>query len=75
MALPVYGVEVSKLRNEEATKILGYMGYTDVVVGFVVHGLGPTGSYGGDSVAIVTALGKRDGKKQLLEKHFFTITV
>lgn len=71
MTMPVYGVEVPKLNKEEATKIIGYMGYTDVVVGFVIHGVGRAGNYGGDSVAIVTALGKKNGEENLIEKHFF----
>ncbi len=60
-ALPVYGGEVPKLSKEEATKILESMGYTDVVVGFVIHGIsvsekGYAGTHRGDSVALVGAL-------------------
>jgi len=58
MTMPVYGAEVPKLNKEEATKIMEYMGYTDVVVGFVIDGvLGPTSGYGGDYVAFVKGEG------------------
>jgi len=62
--------EISKV---EASQILGHMGYENVKVGALIKGVGGvgTGAFSSDSMALIVAVGTRNGKSKEIRVTIF----
>jgi hypothetical protein len=62
--------EISKI---EAAQILGHMGYENVKVGALINGVGGVGvgAFSSDSMALIVAVGTRDGKSKEIRITIF----
>jgi len=73
--LPTQAVtpDIKRLDKATAAKIIASMGYDDVYVGAVIHGIGEIrmGAFSNDSVAFVLAVGNRDGKSKKIRETLF----
>ena len=62
-----------EITKAEAAQILGHMGYENVKVGALIKGVGGvgTGAFSSDSMALIVAVGTRNGKSKEIRVTIF----